>query len=75
MNEEEWKILYAMHNKNKPVPKVPTTINQCIRWIAMIGGFLARKSDNEPGITHVWRGLKKFADILEGAELARDIYG
>lgn len=75
LNEEEWKILYSMHNKKKPLPRVPPTINQCVRWIAMFGGFLARKSDNEPGITHVWRGLKKFADILEGAALARDIYG
>jgi hypothetical protein len=46
-----------------------------VRWIAKLGGFLGRKSDGEPGITHVWRGLKKFSDILEGAALARDIYG
>jgi len=41
----------------------------------MFGGFLARKSDKEPGIIHVWRGLKSFTKILEGVSLARDIYG
>jgi len=71
----EWKILYRIYNKKKSFPKKPSTINQCVRWIAMLGGFLARKNDKEPGITHVWRGLKSFTKILEGAALARDIYG
>ena len=57
-DEEEWKILYMMHNKNKKLPKSPPTINQCVRWI-----------------THVWRGLKNFYNILEGAALAKKIYG
>ena len=74
-DEEEWKILYMMHNKNKKLPKSPPTINQCVRWIAMFGGFLARKKDGEPGNTHVWRGLKNFYNILEGAALAKKIYG
>ena len=65
----------TQHNKNKPLPERPPTINQCVRWIAMFGGFLARKKDGEPGITHVWRGLKSFTKILEGAALARYTYG
>lgn len=75
LDEEEWKILYVMYNKNKSLPKRPPTINQCVRWIAIFGGFLARKQDGEPGITHVWRGLKSFTKILEGAALGRHTYG
>ena len=74
-DEEEWKILYLMFNKNKKLPRYPPTLKQCVRWIAMCGGFLARKKDGEPGNTHVWRGLKKFSSILEGAALAQGIYG
>ncbi len=75
LDAEEWKILYARYNRNKPMPTRPPTLNQCVRWIAKLGGFLGRKSDGEPGITHVWRGLKKYADILEGAALARGLMG
>ena len=75
LGTDEWKILYARYNKNKPIPKHPPTLRQCVRWIARFGGFLGRESDGEPGITHVWRGLKKYANILEGVALARDIYG
>jgi len=72
---EEWKTLYMMYNKNKKLPKYPPTLKQCVRWIAMSGGFLARKKDGEPGNTHVWRGLKKFSSILVGVALAQKIYG
>ncbi|MCP4986395.1 MAG: hypothetical protein GY928_10135, partial [Colwellia sp.] len=43
--------------------------------IAQLGGFLARKGDGEPGVTHIWRGLKKLADMIEGAQLIRNICG
>ena len=59
-DEEEWKILYMMFNENKKLPRHPPTLKQCVRWIAMCGGFLAREKDGEPGNTHVWCGLKKF---------------
>jgi len=71
----EWKILYLKFNKNQKLPEHPPSIKQCTIWIAMLGGFLNRKSDNEPGITHVWRGLKIFSNMLEGVEIMRDSYG
>ena len=40
-----------------------------------IGRISARKSDKDPGITHIWRGLKKFIAILEGVELASNFVG
>ena len=44
-------------------------------WIAQLGGFLARKGDGSPGITHIWRGLKKLADMMIGAQLYGHICG
>jgi hypothetical protein len=75
LNEMEWKILFLKYNKNKMLPEKSPSMKQCIIWIAQLGGFLSRKNDGEPGITHVWRGLKKFSNILEGAEIMRDTYG
>ena len=67
----EWKILFAKINPNKKIPKRPPTLKSCIVWIAQLGGFLARKNDGEPGITHCWRGFKKFVYLIQGAELCQ----
>jgi hypothetical protein len=75
LNESEWKLLAAKFSKTDEEKLQKPTLEQTIRWIAQLGGFLARKSDKDPGITHIWRGMKKFAAMLEGAALSRDIYG
>ena len=75
LKEFEWKILYYKFHKNKQLPKQPPSLKQSIKWIAMLGGFLARKGDNDPGIIHVWRGLKKLAIMIEGAKLLKNTYG
>jgi hypothetical protein len=74
-NDSEWRILFSKLNRGKKIPKRPPTVRQSVIWIEQLGGFLARKGDKEPGISHIWRGLGKFSNILEGAELVRDIYG
>lgn len=75
LNEFEWKILASKFGKNSKQKLQTPTLEQSIRWIAQLGGFLARKSDKQPGIIHVWRGLKKFSAMLEGAVLAKTICG
>lgn len=75
LNNMEWKILFAKINKNKKIPESPPSTHECVIWLAQLGGFLARKNDGYPGIIHVWRGMKKFSNILEGIELAKDICG
>lgn len=75
LKEDEWKILKYRFTKERGSSEEIPTIHQAINWIAQLGGFLARKNDNEPGITHLWRGLKKFSNIIEGAEMAKQIYG
>ena len=54
---------------NMPDIKTATT------WVARLGGFLARKGDGNPGVTHIWRGLKKLSAIMEGAKLFSGICG
>lgn len=75
LSDFDWKILFAKFNPNKKIPKRPPTMKQITIWIAQLGGFLARKGDGEPGVTHIWRGLKKLANMIEGAQIFKNICG
>ncbi|MBN1982915.1 MAG: hypothetical protein JW795_15395 [Chitinivibrionales bacterium] len=73
LSDDEWNVLYLKTNRSGKVPKKMPTVKQCVRWFAQLGGFLARKNDKEPGITHVWRGLKRFLAILNGITLSKKL--
>ncbi len=45
----EWKLLRRRFEP-KSRSKQPLTLRQAVRWIAQLGGFLARKHDAEPGL-------------------------
>lgn len=68
--DDEWKVLYSKIKKTKSYPKVPPRIRETVRWIAQLGGFLARKGDGEPGVMTLWRGWKRLCDLSEGWNLA-----
>jgi hypothetical protein len=46
---------------------------EVLREIAKLGGFLARKSDGEPGWTTIWRGWNRLLDIATGLQLAKEM--
>jgi len=68
---DEWKGAYIL--AKKPVPKTPPTIREVIRRIAMLGGFLGRKGDGEPGVKTLWLGFQRIRDFVEGVEHIRSI--
>ena len=59
----EWQSLYCFIHKVSTPPENPPTLRQAMRWIAQLGGFMGRKSDGEPGVTVLWRGLQRLHDI------------
>ncbi|MDB5038858.1 MAG: transposase Tn5, partial [Bacteriovoracaceae bacterium] len=63
--EPEWKSLYCRIHKTTTLPDTIPTAYQVTRWIAQLGGFLARRGDGEPGITTLWRGWQRLRDITE----------
>ena len=63
--EEEWKALYVYHTKNPRPPEKQPTLNEAIRTMAKLGGFIGRKNDGEPGTTSLWRGIQRLDDITE----------
>jgi hypothetical protein len=64
LSTDEWKALYCYVHQTRDLPDQPPTIGEAVRWIAQLGGFLARKSDGHPGPMTLWRGLQRLNDIV-----------
>ena len=71
VDREEWQLLWRHFQPDKTLPATAPTLQQAIRWIARLGGFLDRKGDNDPGVKVLWRGLGKLHDMLVGFRLAK----
>ncbi|OFA04242.1 hypothetical protein DUGA2_25140 [Duganella sp. HH101] len=54
----------------KKTPPAKPCLNDVLRQIACLGGFLARKSDGEPGVKTIWLGSK---DVYVAAETIRTL--
>jgi len=62
LDPDEWQALYCIIHRSPTPPATPPTLRQAVRWIAQLGGFLARASDGEPGPITLWRGFHHLAD-------------
>lgn len=62
---DEWQALTVYITKNPHLPPQPPTLYQMTRWIGKLGGFIGRKSDGEPGVKVLWRGLVRLQDIVD----------
>ena len=69
-DEDEIKAAYVL--TKKPMPTKPPTLNDVVRRVAMLGGFLARKGDGEPGVKTIWLGLQRVLDFAAGVQFMRD---
>lgn len=67
---EEWQAAYILSKKR--VPKTPPRLNDIVRLVAGLGGFLGRKSDGEPGVKTIWQGLQRVTDFASGLRFARE---
>lgn len=70
---DEWRAAFVL--RKRPIPKQPPRLNEVIRMIAMLGGFLGRKGDGEPGVKTLWLGLQRVADFAFGLRYAREHHG
>ena len=64
--EQEWKILYCSVHGGKGLPASVPRLDEAIKWIAQLGGFLGRKNDGFPGPITLWRGLQRLHDLCAG---------
>ena len=58
----EWKAIYVFVNQ-KPPPAQAPSLDEMIRLIASLGGFLNRKGDGFPGSKTIWIGMQRSIDI------------
>jgi hypothetical protein len=73
LSADEIQVLYRVHFPTAPQPDPSPTLQQAVRWIAQLGGFLARTGDGEPGVKTLWRGLRRLSDLLDGWRAATSI--
>lgn len=69
---EEWKAIYLVVKKEKP-PQKPPRLDQLIRMVAKLGGFLNRKNDGEPGPAVIWRGMQRVKDFIIVQQIYSDV--
>jgi hypothetical protein len=55
---DEIQGAYLLTHTKHPVDRVPT-LNEVLRLVARLGGFIGRKSDGEPGVKTIWLGLQE----------------
>ncbi|WP_429349622.1 IS4 family transposase [Paraburkholderia sp. Clong3] len=68
---DEWRAAFILNRKTPP--DTPPCLNEVVRLVAMLGGFLARKGDGEPGVKTIWQGLQRVMDFAAGIRFARQI--
>jgi hypothetical protein len=62
LDADEWQALYCIIHRTPTPASTPPSVRQAVRWVAQLGGFLARPSDGEPGPITLWRGFQHLAD-------------
>jgi hypothetical protein len=63
LGQDEWQALCCYYQRQARPPRRSPSLSQAVRWIAQLGGFLARRSDGEPGPIVLWRGLRQLQSI------------
>jgi hypothetical protein len=66
----EWQSLHATLHPREALLDQPPTLQEAVRMIAQLGGFLGRKRDGQPGLKTLWRGLRRLEDISTAWHLA-----
>lgn len=61
---EKW-----MEMKKEKSPEIKT-VEDFVRAVAILGGFMGRKCDGKPGTKTLWQGLRRLEDLVQGYELA-----
>ncbi len=63
----EWQTLYTMQYRCRP-PQESPPLREVVHCLARLGGFLARRSDGEPGVQTIWQGYQRLHDFLYALE-------
>jgi hypothetical protein len=59
---QEWQSVYQVVKRQQP-PKHAPKLQEMVRLVAQLGGYVNKKRDDEPGPQTVWLGLQRLHDI------------
>jgi hypothetical protein len=68
---DEWQAAFILNKKR--LPDTPPTLNEVMRLVARLGGFLARAGDGEPGVKTIWLGMQRILDFAAGVKFSREL--
>lgn len=60
---DEWKAAWIVAKRTAP-PTTPPKLQDMIRMVAMLGGFLGRAGDGQPGSKTLWTGLDRVSHFV-----------
>ncbi len=58
LTPSEWKSVYRVKHRGKELPSEPPRLNEMIRRIASLGGYVIRPKTH-PGTQTLWKGLQQ----------------
>ena len=58
----EWRAVYAVIHRTPP-PREPPPLNEIVRLVAQLGGYVNRPRPDPPGPQTVWLGLQRTHDL------------
>jgi hypothetical protein len=61
--------LDAIQTKESP------PLNEMIKMVGQLGGYLNRKGDGEPGAQAIWIGIQRLRDIAFGWQISQEANG
>jgi hypothetical protein len=70
----EWQTAYVMLYQKPPPSKTPS-LQEVLRMIAQLGGFLGRKHDGDPGPIVMWKGLQNLHEHIRAREAFQNAFG
>ena len=70
---DEWKAVFILNQRQ--FPDTPPTLDEVVRLLTRLAGFLARTGDGEPGVKAIWLGLQRILNFAAGVRFSRELQG
>jgi hypothetical protein len=68
---DEWQALSCAIHQCPTPPEEPPSLDQAVRWIAQLGGFVGRRRRDQPGAETLWRGFQHLMDLTKMYRIMR----
>ena len=69
---DEWRAAFILNRRRVP-PARTSRLNEVVRFVAILVGFLARKDGGEPSVKTIWQNLQRVMDFAASIKYARKI--